>query len=149
CRNGSTSPALGDDDASRCGQGDFIVVLDTTEAILLPVAGDVAPDHTRSVGDRQAFQTRVVFVSNPRIVCLRENFLLNQIASAKDRILQRAGEHTKLDSRKADLEPRAIGANLATRRAIHSRRVLDFLGLPRQTGLISDAFGRRWISAAA
>src|SRR5262249_36532724 len=103
----------------------------------------------RSIGDRQAFQAGVVFVGNPWIGRLRENFLLNEIASTKDRILQRTGEDAQLHSWKADFEPRAIRSHLTARRAIDSRRAPDFIGLPRQAGLIGDAFGRRWISAAA
>ena len=81
---------FGDDDAIAGLERDRRLVRRAPEMVVLPEIGDAAPQHARRVVNRQARESRVVFVRDRRLVGLRDDFLADEIRAAIHRELETA-----------------------------------------------------------
>ena len=134
---------VGGDQAIAAPHRRGIPVGRTAKALVLPAAGEVAPDDARGGLDRQPLEPAVVLEGDRLHVGLGNHHLANQVGSLEHVVLQPAGEDAQLDARKTDLEAPAVALHLAALRLERRRCALHFFRLPRQAGLVGDAFHRR------
>src|SRR5262249_32295215 len=91
----------------------------TTELLILPASGQVAPYDARRSLNRKPLEPGVVLVGDRVALGLRNHDLTNQIDSFEDVVLEAPLEDAERHARERDLDPCAVGLHLAAAGLVH------------------------------
>ena len=113
-----------------------------TEAILLPVLCDIAPDKARLVVDGEPLQSTVVLVGDRLLIGGSDHLLAQEIAASVDGVAQAAFEDPEGDAvGECQFEARMIRSNLARSHLILRLTAPDLFGLAWQVGAAPGVAG--------
>src|SRR5262249_899981 len=102
------------------------------EAVLLPFAGGVAPDHAGIVANGETLHAGDIFIGDGRFVGLRAGFLAHETGRSIEPKAPAPRGDSYAEARKLVLETRTIGFHGATGGAVGGPRVTDLFGFARE-----------------
>ena len=136
-----TTVLLKQEHAVPCPQRHGVVVRSATEAIMLPVAGDVAPAQALVVVSPQSAQASPIDIGHRRLGSGRDCFLAHKAGAAIDREPQAALERPQLQAVEGDFQPDAIAPHTTGTDVIADARARDFAGVTWESGVDSCQAG--------